>query len=46
MKLISIHVPQKLLNDTKLIATEQGISVAALIRIALSRYLKEYNRDA
>lgn len=46
MKLISIYLPQELLDTTKLAAAEQGISVAALIRIALLRYLKEHNRNA
>ena len=46
MKLISIYLPQELLDTTKLVAAEQSISVAALIRIALLRYLKEHNRNA
>ena len=46
MKLISIYLPQELLDDAKLASAEQSISVAALIRIALLRYLKEHNRNA
>ena len=46
MKLISINLPQELIVAAKEYAASQSISVAALIRIALIKYLKEQHINA
>lgn len=46
MKLISMNIPPNLYDQAKQIAEEQGVSVAALLRLALSTCIREYLKNA